>query len=46
MFAGMTFSLGRMGEISGKQLFIDGTKIESCASKYTFVWKKSATKQE
>lgn len=32
------------GEISGHDLFIDGTKIESCANKYTFVWKKSVTK--
>ena len=27
-------------EISGKHLFIDGTKIESRAGKYTFIWKK------
>ena len=32
------------GEISGKDIFIDGTKIESCANKYTFVWKKATTK--
>lgn len=25
-------------------LDIDGTKIESCANKYTFVWKKAVTK--
>ena len=31
-------------EISGKHLFIDGTKIESRAGKYTFVWKKAVTK--
>jgi transposase len=35
-----------LGEISGKTLFIDGTKIESCANKYTFVWKKSVTKHQ
>ena len=35
-----------MGEISGKTVFIDGTKIESCANKYTFVWKKSVTKHQ
>ena len=29
-----------LGEISGKSIFIDGTKIESVANKYTFVWKK------
>lgn len=32
------------GEISGKNLFIDGTKIESRANKYTFVWKRATTK--
>ena len=32
------------GEISGHDLFIDGTKIESRANKYTFVWKKTTTK--
>lgn len=32
------------GEISGHDLFVDGTKIESCANKYTFVWKKAVTK--
>ena len=32
------------GEISGENLFIDGTKIESRANKYTFVWKKATTK--
>lgn len=40
-----TALLDGMGELSGKQIFIDGTKIESCANKYTFVWKKSVTKQ-
>lgn len=36
--------LHRIGEISGKTLFIDGTKIEASANKYTFVWKKAVTK--
>ena len=44
-FAEMTAHLDGMGELSGEQVFIDGTKIESCANKYTFVWKKSVTKQ-
>ena len=38
--------LYELGEISGKTVFIDGTKIESCANKYTFVWKKSVTKHQ
>ena len=45
IFAQMTVRLDDMGLLSLKQLFIDGTKIESCANKYTFVWKKSVTKQ-
>ena len=36
--------LYKLGEISGEAVFIDGTKIEACANKYTFVWKKSVTK--
>lgn len=32
------------GEISGHDIFIDGTKIESRANKYTFVWKKATTR--
>ena len=35
-----------LGEISGKTVFIDGTKIESAANKYTFVWKKAVTKNQ
>lgn len=34
----------KIGEISGKSVFIDGTKLESVANKYTFVWKRSVTK--
>ena len=33
-------------EIEFKNLFIDGTKIEANANKYTFVWKKSVSKNE
>lgn len=33
-------------EISGKDIFIDGSKVEACANKYTFVWKKSVTKSQ
>ena len=35
-----------LGEISGETIFIDGTKIEACANKYTFVWKKAVTKNQ
>lgn len=33
-----------LGEISGENIFIDGTKIESVANKYTFVWKKAVSR--
>ena len=32
-------------ELELKNLFIDGTKIEANANKYTFVWKKSVSKK-
>ena len=38
--------LATMGELSKETIFIDGTKLEACANKYTFVWKKSVGKWE
>ena len=46
ILAEMSNALFDLGEISGETVFIDGTKIESCANKYTFVWKKPVTKQQ
>ena len=46
LFSNVTSLLYELGEISGKTIFIDGTKIESCANKYTFVWKKAVTKHQ
>ena len=46
LLAQMTELLYALGEISGKTIFIDGTKIESAANKYTFVWKKAVTKNQ
>ena len=40
----VTELLKDFGEISGEEIFIDGTKIEANANKYTFVWKKAVTK--
>ena len=40
----MTLLLKELGEISGETIFIDGTKIEAYANKYTFVWKKAVSK--
>ncbi|WP_418222888.1 IS1182 family transposase [Clostridium isatidis] len=44
ILAEITNSLYKIGEISGDAIFIDGTKIEAYANKYTFVWKKAVTK--
>lgn len=44
ILAEVTQYLQDIGEISGDAIFIDGTKIEACANKYTFVWKKAITK--
>ena len=44
IMAKFTNTLYELGEISGETIFIDGTKIEANANKYTFVWKKSVTK--
>jgi transposase len=44
IMAEMTNFLYEIGEISGDAIFIDGTKIEASSNKYTFVWKKSVTK--
>jgi transposase len=44
ILAEMSNFLYDIGEISGDAAFIDGTKIEACANKYTFVWKKAVTK--
>ncbi len=35
-----------MGEIQFENLFVDGTKIEANANKYSFVWKKSTNKYQ
>ena len=44
--AEVTGLLKDYGEISGEHIFIDGTKIESAANRYTFVWKKAVTKHQ
>ena len=46
VLAEATDALFEMGEISGNTIFIDGTKIEANANKYTFVWKKTVTKNQ
>ncbi len=46
LFFQMVRRLAAMGELSKETVFIDGTKLEACANKYTFVWKKSVGKWE
>ena len=46
LFYQMVRRLADMGELSKETVFIDGTKLEACANKYTFVWKKSVGKWE
>lgn len=46
LHAGCTEFLYELGEISGENIFIDGTKIEANANKYTFVWKRAVTKSQ
>ena len=42
----MTQMLLELEQITKTEVFIDGTKIEASANKYTFVWKKAVTKHQ
>ena len=42
----MARMLLELEQITTTEVFIDGTKIEASANKYTFVWKKSVTKHQ
>ena len=44
IMAETTWLLRRLGEVGSETVFIDGTKIEANANRYTFVWKKAVTK--
>lgn len=46
LFSQLVIKLGEIDEIAYKNIFVDGTKIEANANKYTFVWKKSTDKFE
>ena len=46
IFYQLVEKLHGMGEIKYEHLFVDGTKIEANANKYSFVWKKSTNKYE
>lgn len=44
LFYQLTNKLIKLGEIDYKHIFIDGTKIEANANRYTFVWAKAVEK--
>lgn len=44
--AQMTEILYRLSQVTDSEIFIDGTKIEAAAGRYTFVWKKAVTKHQ
>ncbi len=46
LFNQLVKKLRELNEIQFKNIFIDGTKIEASANRYTFVWKKSIDKFE
>ena len=46
LFSQLVVKLSELGEIQYENIFIDGTKIEAYANKYTFVWKKTTLKNE
>ena len=46
LFNQLIIKLGEMQEVRFQNIFIDGTKIEANANKYTFVWKKATDKFE
>ncbi len=45
LFYQLTEKLYKLGELSYKNMFVDGTKIEANANRYTFVWAKAVAKQ-
>ena len=46
LFTKVVVMLCEMGCLSLKELYVDGTKIESRANKYTFIWKKTIEKNK
>jgi transposase len=46
LFYQLIIKLHELGEIKFEHLFVDGTKIEANANKYSFVWKKSTNKYQ
>jgi len=46
VFAAMLILLTEAGLVSLKEYFLDGTKLEANANRYSFVWKKSTRRYE
>ncbi len=46
LFYQQVMSLYHLEEVRFENVFIDGTKLEANANKYTFVWKKTVLKNE
>lgn len=46
MFTQIIMLLVEMGYLSLKTIYVDGTKIESAANRYSFVWRKSVEKHK
>jgi len=46
LFVGVVKLLNQKGYVQLQNYFLDGTKIESAANKYTFVWRKAVEKNE
>lgn len=46
LFTQVVVLLYEQGFVSLKVQYVDGTKVESCANKYTFVWRKSVEKNQ
>ena len=44
LFYQLVEKLSALGEIEFENLFVDGTKIEANANRYTFVWAKAVQK--
>ena len=45
LFVQLMESLAGRGEIDYEHLFVDGTKLEARANRYSFVWRKSVEKR-
>lgn len=46
LFYQLVVKLKELGEIQYEHLFVDGTKLEANANKYSFVWKKSTDRYQ